>query len=65
MMRMRIGATLRKTQAMLLAIGLLAAPTLSWAGADAYYERAFVVAANQRCNLFRPELASALTGALG
>lgn len=61
---MRIGATLRKTQALLLAIGLLASPTVSWAGGvDAYYERAFVVAANQRCNLFRPELASALNAA--
>ena len=67
-MRRVRGMTIRqialKTQAALLAVATLAAPASAFAGpADTYYERAFVVAADARCNLFQPELARALTAA--
>jgi len=42
----------------------LSAPAASWAGvADAYYERAFVMAADRRCDLFEPRVKAALTAA--
>ncbi|HLK24820.1 MAG TPA: hypothetical protein VKT30_09190 [Caulobacteraceae bacterium] len=50
----------------LAAVGLLslAAPGLAQAtAADAYYERALMAAADQRCRLFTPQLASALQAA--
>lgn len=67
-MRRVRGMTIRqialKTQAALLAVATLVAPASAFAGpADTYYERAFVVAADARCNLFQPELARALTAA--
>ena len=46
-----------------LAAALLA-PALAQASAvDAYYERSVMTAANQRCGLFTPQLASALSSA--
>lgn len=47
-----------------LILALAATPTLAHADAlGAYYERAVMTAANQRCGLFTPELASALAAA--
>jgi len=47
-----------------LAIALAALPALAHAAAvDSYYERAVMSAANQRCGLFAPNLASALGAA--
>lgn len=61
---MKIGQNAVRTQVVLAAALSLAAPAVAWAGAsDAFYERAFVVAADQRCDLFRPELGAALTAA--
>lgn len=46
---MRIGQTAPKTKAALLAVAVLCAPHSAWAdAADTYYERAFMVAADQR-----------------
>ena len=48
----------------LLAAILIAAPALAHADAlGAYYERSVMTAANQRCGLFTPDLASALAAA--
>lgn len=61
---MTIGQTASKTKAALAVAAVLAAPTLAWAGAaDTYYERAFVVAADARCNLFAPQIDAALNAA--
>jgi hypothetical protein len=61
---MKIGQKAFGTQAVIAACLALAAPAAAWAGAsDAFYERAFVVAANARCQLFRPELGAALGAA--
>ena len=61
---MTIGQTASKTKAALAAAIVLALPTLAWAGAaDTYYERAFVVAADARCNLFAPAIDAALNAA--
>lgn len=61
---MRIGLSNRRTQALMSAMLIAAAPATAMAGpADRYYERSFVIAANQRCNLFRPHVAAALTAA--
>jgi hypothetical protein len=50
--------------AMALAAAVLAAPVCARADAmGAYYERSLMSAANQRCRLFTPELASALAAA--
>jgi hypothetical protein len=47
-----------------LALGLAAAPVAAHAAAlDTYYERAVMVAADDRCHLFSPELAAALASA--
>jgi hypothetical protein len=49
---------------LVLALALFAAPALARADAlGAYYERSVMTAANQRCGLFTPELASALAAA--
>jgi len=50
--------------AVLIAAVPVAAPVAALAGpADRYYERSFVIAANQRCNLFQPHVAAALNAA--
>jgi len=61
---MTIGQTASKTKAALAAATLLALPNAAWAeAADTYYERAFVVAADARCNLFAPNIDAALNAA--
>lgn len=61
---MTIGQTASKTKAALLAAVVLGLPATAWAGpADTYYERAFVVAADSRCNLFAPHINAALNAA--
>jgi len=61
---MTIGQTASKTKAVLLAAAVLALPDVARAGAaDTYYERAFVVAADARCNLFAPHIDAALKAA--
>lgn len=61
---MTIGQNATAAKAVLLAAAVLATPAHAWAGpADTYYERAFVVAADARCNLFAPRLEAALTAA--
>ena len=61
---MTIGQNAFMTKAILLAAATLAGPAIAWAGpADTYYERAFVVAADARCDLFAPEVEAALTAA--
>jgi hypothetical protein len=61
---MTIGQTALKTKAAVLAAALLALPNSARAeAADTYYERAFVVAADARCNLFAPHINAALTAA--
>ena len=61
---MTIGQTTLKTKAALAAAALLAMPTLARAEpGDTYYERAFVVAADARCNLFAPHIDAALQAA--
>ena len=65
---MRIGPSPRRTQArfsaLLSAVLIAGVPATALAGpADRYYERSFVVAAHQRCNLFQPQLAAALNAA--
>ena len=61
---MTIGQTASKTKAALLAAAIMALPAaaLAWP-ADTYYERAFVVAADARCDLFAPRIEAALTAA--
>ena len=61
---MTIGQTTLKTKAALAAAALLALPTPARAEpGDTYYERAFVVAADARCNLFAPHIDAALQAA--
>lgn len=61
---MRIGQNAVGTQAALAAaIALLAVGSAAAGPADTYYERAFVVAANARCDLFEPQIGAALTAA--
>jgi hypothetical protein len=61
---MTIGQTASKTKAALAAAAVLALPNVALAGAaDTYYERAFVVAADARCNLFAPQIDAALNAA--
>ncbi len=61
---MTIGQTTSKTKAVLLAVAVLALPDMASAeAADTYYERAFVVAADARCNLFAPPIEAALSAA--
>lgn len=61
---MTIGQTATKTKAALAAAAVLGLPGTTWAGpADTYYERAFVVAADARCDLFAPNLEAALAAA--
>lgn len=61
---MTIGQTASKTKAAVAAAVVLGLPATAWAGpAETYYERAFVVAADARCNLFAPQIEAALTAA--
>lgn len=61
---MTIGQNASRTKAALLAAAALATPGTAWAGpADTYYERAFVVAADARCELFQPQVEAALVAA--
>lgn len=61
---MTIGQNAAAAKAVLLAAAVLAAPAQAWAEpADAYYERAFVVAADARCGLFDDHVDAALTAA--
>ncbi|OGN44075.1 MAG: hypothetical protein A2623_10385 [Caulobacterales bacterium RIFCSPHIGHO2_01_FULL_70_19] len=61
---MRIGQNAVRTQAALAAAIALLTPGAAAAGpADAYYERAFVVAADARCDLFPARTAAALAAA--
>lgn len=53
-----------RTQAALLAAAAILAPAAAMAGpVDTYYERAFVVAADARCDLFQPHIERALVAA--
>ncbi|HYC96777.1 hypothetical protein [Brevundimonas sp.] len=62
---MTIGQNATAAKAVLLAAAVLATPAQAWAGpADTYYERAFVVAADARCDLFAPQVDAALTAAM-
>ena len=62
---MTIGQNATTAKAVLLAAAVLATPVQAWAGAaDTYYERAFVVAADARCDLFDPHVDAALTAAM-
>ena len=62
---MTIGQNASAAKAVLLAAAVLATPAQAWAGAaDTYYERAFVVAADARCDLFDPRIDAALTAAM-
>lgn len=61
---MTIGQTAAKTKAALTVAAVLGLPGVAAAGAaDTYYERAFVVAADARCNLFAPQIEAALKAA--
>ena len=66
---MRIGLSPRQARGFLSAVLIAATPPLFVSGAafaapqDRYYERAFVLAANDRCGLFEPQLTAALTAA--
>ncbi|GAA0644767.1 hypothetical protein [Brevundimonas lenta] len=61
---MKIGQNASRTQAALVAAAALLAPASAFAGAsDTYYERAFVVAADARCDLFQPQVGRALDAA--
>ena len=61
---MTIGQNASASKAVLLAAALLATPASAWAGpSDTYYERAFVVAADARCDLFDPRVEAALVAA--
>jgi hypothetical protein len=61
---MTIGQTARRTKAAVALAVALALPAAAWAGpADTYYERAFVLAADARCNLFRADIEVALGAA--
>ena len=65
---MRIGSSPRRTQALMsapiTALLIAATPVAAFAAPqDRYYERAFVLAANDRCGLFEPQLTAALTAA--
>ena len=61
---MTISQTASKTKAALAAAAVLGLPNIAWAEAsDTYYERAFVVAADARCNLFGPNVDAALNAA--
>ena len=59
---MTIGSPTRYAKAAVMAAALLAQPVAAWADASgAYYDRSFVLAANDKCGLFAPTVASALT----
>ena len=61
---MTIGHPAPKTKAVLLAAAVLCLPNPAQAGpADTYYERAFMVAADQRCGLFETRIDAALGAA--
>jgi hypothetical protein len=61
---MRIGLSPRRTQALIAALLVVAAPAAALAGPqDRFYERSFVLAANERCSLFQPQLTAALNSA--
>lgn len=61
---MRIGLSPRRTQALMSALLIAATPAAALAAPqDRYYERSFVLAANDRCGLFEPQLTAALTAA--
>lgn len=60
---MRIGRNARRAS-LIAAIVAMAAPVHAWAdAASTYYERSFVLAANQRCGLFARPVAAALDAA--
>ena len=61
---MRIGLSPRQARGFLSAVLIAATPVAALAAPqDRYYERAFVLAANDRCGLFEPQLTAALTAA--
>lgn len=61
---MRIGLSSRRTQALICAALIAAVPVGAFAGpSDRYYERSFMLAANERCSLFQPQLTAALNAA--
>ncbi|HYD27958.1 hypothetical protein [Brevundimonas sp.] len=61
---MTIGQNATAAKAVLLAAAVLATPAQALGGpSDTYYERAFVVAADARCDLFAPQVEAALTAA--
>ena len=61
---MTIGSHALKTKTALALAATMVLPDVASAGpADTYYERAFVVAADARCDLFQPQIGAALTAA--
>lgn len=59
---MTIGSSTRYAKVAVMAAALLAQPVAAWADASgAYYDRSFMLAANDKCRLFAPTVASALT----
>lgn len=65
---MTIGQNAIRTQtraaaALLAAVAVVTPAAASGGPADTYYERAFVVAADARCDLFQPQIGRALTAA--
>ncbi|MFN3838011.1 MAG: hypothetical protein ACK4MI_09905 [Brevundimonas sp.] len=61
---MRIGLSPRRARALIVAVLVAATPVVALAAPqDRYYERSFVLAANDRCGLFEPQLTAALTAA--
>ena len=61
---MRIGLSPRQARGFLSAVLIAATPVAAFAAPqDRFYERSFVLAANDRCGLFEPQLTAALTAA--
>jgi len=61
---MKTGLPLRYAKAAAIAAVIAGQPVVAWANViDTFYERSFVLAANDRCRLFAPGVTSALTSA--
>lgn len=61
---MRIGPNSKTAKACVAALALAMTPLNAWADASqTFYERSFVLAAHQKCRLFTPGVAAALTAA--
>lgn len=59
---MNLGLSARTTRAVVLATAVVLTPLQAFADASAaFYDRSFMLAANEKCRLFEPDVASALT----